>query len=221
MRTPPTIHIKARTLAEAWAKAVKKVMREGIVISTEYGPLSRDVCSLIEVTHPQEEPMLHPQFPTKQKHLQGYLKQWERDYDWKAQGFEYNYLDRLTHPLDQLQAIRELLPQGVSRRRQAITWIPRVDLKSEHPPCLQRIWLRNLGDSQVEVHCTWRSRDLYSAWNTNLIGIIRMLEREILKPNNLKLARLVDFCNSLHIYEADWPDAEKVKPIGVNPQYSL
>ncbi|MDL5503174.1 MAG: hypothetical protein QSU88_08155, partial [Candidatus Methanoperedens sp.] len=71
--------------------------------------------------------MLHPQFPTKELHVKEYLKQWERDYDWKKQGFEYNYMDRLINypsrgkDVDQLKAISELMPQGVSRRRQAIT----------------------------------------------------------------------------------------------------
>jgi len=194
-------------------------------IRTEYGPMSKDICSVIEIREPYAEPMLHPQFPTKELHVKEYLKQWERDYDWKKQGFEYNYMDRLiNYPsrdknVDQLKAIRDLLPQGVSRRRQAITWIPERDLfVKEDQPCLQRLWVRALGDGNAEMHCMWRSRDLFAAWNSNMVGLLTMIKREVLEPNDLKLVKVVDFCNSMHIYEADWEAASKVKPLPKSPQ---
>ena len=200
-------------------------MKHGMEIKTEYGPMSRDICSVIEIREPYAEPMLHPQFPTKEMHVKEYLKQWERDYDWKKQGFEYNYMDRLiNYPsrgkyVDQLKAIKELLPQGVSRRRQAITWIPERDLfVKEDQPCLQRLWVRDIGGGNAELHCMWRSRDLFAAWNSNMVGLLTMIKREVLEPDNLKLVKVVDFCNSLHIYEADWEAASKVKPLPKSPQ---
>jgi thymidylate synthase (methanogen type) len=225
MKYPPTNLIQAVGLADAWAQAVNYVIKHGMEIKTEYGPMSKDICSVIEIREPHAEPMLHPQFPTKEMHVKEYLKQWKRDYDWKKQGFEYNYMDRLINypsrgkDVDQLKAIKELLPQGVSRRRQAITWIPERDLfVKEDQPCLQRLWVRDLGDSNAEMHCMWRSRDLFAAWNSNMIGLLTMIKREVLEPNNLKLVKVVDFCNSLHIYEADWEEASKVKPLPKSPQ---
>lgn len=225
MKYPPTNLIQAAGLADAWAQAVNFVMKNGMEIKTEYGPLSKDICSVIEIREPYAEPMLHPQFPTKELHVKEYLKQWERDYDWKKQGFEYNYMDRLINypsrgkDVDQLKAIKDLLPQGVSRRRQAITWIPERDLfVKEDQPCLQRLWVRAIGDGNAEMHCMWRSRDLYAAWNSNMVGLLTMIKREVLEPNNLKLVKVVDFCNSLHIYEADWESASKVKPLPKSPQ---
>lgn len=225
MKYPPTSLIQAAGLADAWAQAVNYVMKYGIGIKTEYGPMSKDICSVIEIREPYMEPMLHPQFPTKELHVQEYLKQWERDYDWKKQGFEYNYMDRLINypsrgsDVDQLKAIKELLPQGVSRRRQAITWIPERDLfVKEDQPCLQRLWVRNIGEGNAEMHCMWRSRDLFAAWNSNMVGLLTMIRREVLEPNNLTLVKVVDFCNSLHIYEADWEAASKVKPLPKSPQ---
>lgn len=225
MKYPPTNLIQAAGLADAWAQAVNFVMKNGMEIKTEYGPLSKDICSVIEIHEPFLEPMLHPQFPTKELHVKEYLKQWERGYDWKKQGFEYNYMDRLINypsrnkDVDQLKAIKELLPQGVSRRRQAITWIPERDLfVKEDQPCLQRLWVRDIGDGNAEMHCMWRSRDLYAAWNSNMVGLLTMIKREVLEPNNLKLVKVVDFCNSLHIYEADWEVASKVKPLPKSPQ---
>ncbi len=225
MKYPPTNLIQAVGLADAWAQAVNFVMKHGMEIKTEYGPMSRDICSVIEIREPYAEPMLHPQFPTKELHVKEYLKQWERDYDWKKQGFEYNYMDRLINypsrgkDVDQLKAIKELLPQGVSRRRQAITWIPERDLfVKEDQPCLQRLWVRDIGDGNAEMHCMWRSRDLFAAWNSNMVGLLTMIKREVLEPNNLKLIKVVDFCNSMHIYEADWEAASKVKPLPKSPQ---
>lgn len=225
MKYPPTNLIQAAGLADAWAQAVNYVMKNGMMIKTEYGPMSKDICSVIEIREPYMEPMLHPQFPTKELHVKEYLKQWERGYDWKKQGFEYNYMDRLINypsrgkDVDQLKAIRDLLPQGVSRRRQAITWIPERDLfVKEDQPCLQRLWVRAIGEGNAEMHCMWRSRDLYAAWNSNMIGLLTMIKREVLEPNNLKLVKVVDFCNSLHIYEADWEEATKVKPLPKSPQ---
>ncbi|MBU3966065.1 MAG: hypothetical protein KKG76_01630, partial [Euryarchaeota archaeon] len=224
MKYPPTNLIHAVGLADAWAQAVNFVMKNGMQIKTEYGPMSRDICSVIEVREPFAEPMLHPQFPTKELHVKEYLKQWERDYDWKKQGFEYNYMDRLINypsrgtDVDQLKAIRDLLPQGVSRRRQAITWIPERDLfVKEDQPCLQRLWVRALGDGNAEMHCMWRSRDLFAAWNSNMVGLLTMIKREVLEPNELTLVKVVDFCNSLHIYEADWEAASSVKPLPRSP----
>jgi len=225
MKYPPTNLIHAVGLADAWAQAVNFVMKNGMLIKTEYGPMSRDICSVIEIREPFVEPLLHPQFPTKELHVKEYLKQWERDYDWKKQGFEYNYMDRLINypsrgkDVDQLKAIRDLLPQGVSRRRQAITWIPERDLfVKEDQPCLQRLWVRAIGDGNAEMHCMWRSRDLFAAWNSNMVGLLTMIKREVLEPNKLTLVKVVDFCNSLHIYEADWEAASNVKPLPRSPQ---
>lgn len=91
---PPTVHIEAFGLPDAWAQAVKKCMTYGMQKKREYG-MTKDIVSLIEVRNPLSEPLLHGNFPTKKMHLEVYLKQWERGYDWKKQGFKYNYMDRL------------------------------------------------------------------------------------------------------------------------------
>lgn len=256
MHRPPTIFIQAATLPDAWGQAVHEVMKKGMIIKTEYGPASRDVCSLIEITHPYENPMLHPDFPTKIQHTEEYLKQWKRNYDWIGQGFDYNYMDRLIHYpkprvqcdeeysrernargkedigyyynkdpqvgnpmfMDQIAEISAKINKGISRRVQAITWIPSRDLfVKEDQPCLQRLWMRNLGDGNAELHAMWRSRDLFTAWNSNMAGLLTMVYCEILQPNQIKLIKVIDFCNSLHIYEADWDAALKVRKLPPNP----
>ena len=230
MATPSTILVEGFTLADAWQKLVKEVMKNGTVLPTEYGPKSKDLCALTVVRHPYSDPTLHPSFPTRELHLAEYIKQFDRNYDWRKQGFTYTYMDRFTHypvdnpfaqdkieEFDQLALLKNQLTDSFGRRNQIITWVPVVDDMNDEPPCLQRIWMRRLNDTDVEMHCDWRSRDLFTAWNSNYIAILTMIKREILDPLNLKLVKLVDFCDSLHIYDTDWEEASKIKTVAVCP----
>ncbi|HID26341.1 MAG TPA: hypothetical protein EYP22_00605 [Methanosarcinales archaeon] len=223
-KSPPNLDIEETSFPNAWARAVRFVMNFGIVLPTEYDNKSKDVCSRItligDAIKQIEKMELHPQFPTKKSHLKEYLIQFTREYDWKKQGFEYTYMDRLSnyHNIDQLELLKNNIHRVGSRRLIAITWRPGQDWNTEHPPCLQLIWVRQLKDKGAEVHLNWRSRDLFSAWMSNIIAIVDMLIREVLKPNDLKIIKLVDFCNSLHIYDRDWESAKKVRLVPVNPQ---
>jgi len=269
---PPTIHIQSIGLADAYYKLIHTCLKEGTLKWRFYGkPVQTlDIISLTEINKPLLEPMLHPNFPTKQNHLREYEKEWERGYSWKKQGFEYNYTDRLikypispdfgnlididneyyhkspetdSYFIDQLSVIRDKISKRiakggdclVSNRDQIITWIPDRDMfVDEDQPCMQRLQVfvykypnnsygRYINETtsetkgKAEFHVTWRSRDLYSAWNSNMIALIKTMNREIFEPNNLEIIRVIDFCNSLHIYEGDWEAASGVKPVLINP----
>jgi len=269
---PPTKLIKATGLADAYYQLVSTCLKEGAEKKRFYGkPVNTyDIVSLTEINHPTLEPMLHKDFPTKLLHLAEYEKQWNRKYDWKKQGFEYNYMDRLIRyptvfhqiygnssmqnieyneyyhksdlipSVDQLKVIRENIAKRIKRggdclvsnRDQVITWIPDRDMfVPEDQPCLQRIQFfiyeyplyekdnTLYKKGKAEFHCMWRSRDGFAAWNSNMIGLIKMLMKEIFEPNNLELIRVVDFCNSFHLYESDWESAALVKPQTINPQF--
>ncbi len=265
-KIPPTEHIVANGLPDAYYKLVSTCLKEGAIKKRFYGkPVNTyDIISLTEINYPMLTPMIHPDFPTKQLHQAEYNKQWNRDYDWKKQGFEYNYMDRLIkYPpvdmnmdrefgsryyrigsqnlvsIDQLEVIRENITKRiakggdclVSNRDQAITWIPDRDMfVSEDQPCMQRIQFfvyefpYNTLDREVrqfkgkaEFHVEWRSRDGFAAWNSNMEALIKMLIKEIFEPNNLELIRVIDICNSFHIYEGDWESAKSVKPAVLPP----
>ena len=258
---PPTVNIQAVSFPEAWYKAVKECMKNGALKKRFYDkPVNtKDIISLIEVQDPLREPMLHQDFPTRELHLQEYIKQFERGYDWKKQGFAYNYVDRLinypiteissrsdgyfkingrpfTNSIDQIKAIKDKISDRikkggdclVSNRDFVITWTPERDLfVSEDQPCLQSIqffiysfpaiYENDIIPGKGEFIVHWRSRDLYSAWNSNMIALTLFLKKEVFDPNNIKIMRCIDFCGSLHIYESDWESAKKVKPVAVNP----
>lgn len=255
-KVPPVISIQAHGLPDAWYKAIKECINHGAINTRDYGkPVkTKVIVSTIEIGNPLYEPMLHEDFPTKELHLKEYIKQWERGYDWKKQGFEYNYMDRLIkyprtdidsdksgyyktknindQTIDQLKIIRERIANRitishngdcfVSNRDQIVTWVTERDLVAdEDQPCMQRLQIfiysypKMDGDILIpgkgEFHVDWRSRDLFAAWNSNMVGLTLMLKREIFDPNNIKIIRCVDHCSSLHIYEGNWEEAEKVK----------
>jgi thymidylate synthase len=228
MKLPPTILIQEDDFHNAWARAVRYVLRDGRKITigdaSEPKPI-RDACMLFELTGDAirqiEDRELHPQFPFQ--HIDPYCKQFTREY--LSQYIEKPDQERflaMYGDLDQMARLRKCLATQMdtrigSNRDQVVTWQAKTDLGSASPPCLQRIWIRYLGDQSVEVHLTWRSRDLYTAWQVNIVAIIDMLNREVIRPNNCRIVKLVDYADSLHIYESD-KDAERVKLLPASPQ---
>jgi len=85
-------------------------------------------------------------------------------------------------------------------------------------PCLQRIWIRHEGNKKISVKTTFRSHDLYSAWMANMVGIIDMINREVIQPVGAEITQIVEKNDSLHIYGSDIENARRVKLVPVNPQ---
>ena len=225
---PKNYEAEETDFADAWQNAVRFCMKNGYKIDTEYNQESLDMCSYITLSgraiHQIKGRQLHKKFPTKGRHLQEYIKQFTPEFD--ASKFEYTYYDRLiNYPVNmdgvlyrnQLEHIKINLKN--SRRLQVITWDPNIDLYSEHPPCLQSIQLRVLQEpdtdnhmlsrGRVEVFLNWRSRDLYSAWMSNLIGIVFMIYNEIL-DNKYEIVKITDYTTMMHINENDWQAARLV-----------
>jgi thymidylate synthase (methanogen type) len=101
--------------------------------------------------------------------------------------------------IDQIEyIIRKLKEKPYSRRAQAITWRPLVDPFHIDPPCLQRIYMRVKEDKLI-MQTTWRSRDLFRAWEANVNGMIR-IQKYVADQLDLEIGHYLDFSNSLHIY---------------------
>jgi len=245
MKYPTTLLINETNFHTAWTRSICHVINNGIDLiigdASEPKPIT-DACVLFELTGDAirqiEARELHPQFPFQ--HIDPYCEEFTREYQEKYLNFEedqkfsYTYFDRLTNyntsrmgyttfTTDQIETLDRYLSMQISdeissNRDQAITWRVDDDLGNDSAPCLQRIWIRYLGNNNVEVHLTFRSHDLFSAWQANMIAIIEMLNREIIKPNNCKIVKIIEFNDSLHIYKSDFAAAKKVKSIPVNPQ---
>jgi thymidylate synthase (methanogen type) len=97
--------------------------------------------------------------------------------------------------IDQIEyIIRVLKEKPYSRRAQAITWRPLGDPFHIDPPCLQRIYMR-VKDDKLIMHTTWRSRDLFRAWEANVNGMIR-IQKYVADQLDLKMGHYLDFSNS-------------------------
>jgi thymidylate synthase (methanogen type) len=94
--------------------------------------------------------------------------------------------------------IQKLKEKPYSRRAQAITWRPLVDPFHIDPPCLQRIYMRIKGGKLI-MQTTWRSRDLFRAWEANVNGMIR-IQKFVANQLDVSIGHYLDFSNSLHIY---------------------
>jgi thymidylate synthase (methanogen type) len=94
--------------------------------------------------------------------------------------------------------VKKLKESPYSRRAQAITWRPLVDPFHIDPPCLQRIYMR-IKNEKLIMQTTWRSRDLFRAWEANVNGMIR-IQKYVADELNVGIGHYLDFSNSLHIY---------------------
>jgi thymidylate synthase len=101
--------------------------------------------------------------------------------------------------LNQLKPIIKKLKQSpYSRRCQAITWRPYSDPFRDDPPCLQRLWFRVI-DGKLTLQTSWRSRDLFKAWQSNVNGMIH-IQKMVADELGVEMGPYVDFSNSLHLY---------------------
>jgi len=102
--------------------------------------------------------------------------------------------------------VNKLKESPYSRRAQAITWRPLVDPYHEDPPCLQRIYMR-IKDGKLLMQTTWRSRDLFRAWEANVNGMIH-IQKNIADQLGVEVGHYVDFSNSLHIYGSTFSEVK-------------
>ena len=187
---------------------------------------------------------VHPQYFMQGESLKTYCRQltregvaaWAALPDGDSHKSTYNYLElfvnypRIFGPgtIDQMQILKENLSEQIdnditSNRTQAITWQPEKHAKDHEPPCLQRVQIRYLGkDAQendfVEVGYDWRSRDLGRAFPSNIPCVTAAINREAIIPNKCRIARIIDYSASLHIYKEFWEEARGIKPVAINPQ---
>ncbi|HBG77838.1 MAG TPA: hypothetical protein DDW84_03165 [Phycisphaerales bacterium] len=243
MSNIPVISIDAGCLPEAWEAAVLAVWDDGIEIKTAYDkpgdPPSKDATVMITVAEPFAEPRIHKNFPGGPEELESYRQEvvdgihdhWidpaagKWTYTYHERLFAYSPVEDIRNPkspkpfikINQIQYIIDSLAETTfSRRSQAITWMPTADVKTDDPPCLQRIWCRLIENSTggfcLNMNTHWRSRDLYKAWFMNAYAmtdlqkiIAEKISAKIKKP--VTIGRYVDITDSLHIYGSYFRDA--------------
>jgi thymidylate synthase len=221
----PALFVEAKTVPEAWEKAVLAVWNDGIGIKTEYDkedePKSKDCTMMISIIDPLSEPRIHRAFPGglddlevyRQEVVYGIHDHWinpeegKWTYTYHKRLFEY---DTEGKTIDQIEYIVSKLAEAPhSRRGQAITWNTGLDPFTDDPPFLQRIWCRvvtaDSGELFLNMNTHWRSRDAYKASFMNIFALTD-LQREIAESLSQKIdkpvsvGRYVDITDSFHIY---------------------
>lgn len=233
MRTLKTILLKGDDVMELWMKLLRYCLKNESEarFGDEDNPkkIGAEICSRVVLEKKAIDQLINgvalgddPRLPFGRGAIQAYINEYTLQYieeqaklpDGHPQKFSYTYYDRLrrypvgSKTIDQIADLRDNVARQInsgvfSNRHQAITWVPEWDIMSTEPPCLQRIWVSTIDKQSIEMHLDWRSRDLYGAWHVNLIAIVSMLCRDIALPNGVKIARVVDSCDSLHIYAGD------------------
>jgi thymidylate synthase len=221
----PVIKVCAKTLPEAWERAVVGAWEDGLSLMTEYDkprdPASRDCTMIMVIEEPFSEPRIHRAFPGSLEDLEIYRQEvvngihdhWIKPEEGK---WTYTYHQRLFNytigkeAVDQIgYMIDKLAKVPHTRRAQAITWNALKDPKTDDPPCLQRIWCR-LVDLEREgfslnMNTHWRSRDAYKASFMNIFALTdlqRSMAEAISKATRkpVRVGRYVDISDSFHIY---------------------
>lgn len=236
LQLAPKFSIETGDFHFAWLKAMQNVLKgTDIIFGSKKDPKrARDSIHEISMTGNAIEQILagklHPKFTFKSiaQYRQEFEPEFLKKYDeWPPEKkFTYLYIDRiLRYPtidgvINQLDALRDQIAiqideRIVSNRCQAITWNPPIDLDSNASPCLQRIWQRPYFDKEtdaiwIDLQNDWRSRDLFNAWQPNLIALVCMLDKYVYKPNGCQIGRVIDRINSLHIYQGDVEQAKVI-----------
>ena len=163
------------------------------------------------------------------KHIKPYVEQFTYKYWWETHEtseFAYTYFDRLANHcgIDQLDCLSDGLKtqmiDGISsNRNHAVTWMADIDSGNKNPPCLQSINVRYVGDNQADMHLYWRSRDAFTAWQSNIIAVTYMINRFVAEPNDCEIRRIYDACSHYHVYETDLAAARDIRGMGPQNQY--
>jgi thymidylate synthase len=226
----PIVQVTAKTLPEAWERAVVRTWEIGANIPTQYDkpadPMSRDALAVITVTDPMAEPRIHRAFPGgivelecyRQEVVDGIHDHWV---DPAAGKWEYTYHERLAaysvpgleKPINQMDYVIQALAEAPhTRRAQAITWKPWEDAGISDPACLQRLWFRVFGDKLV-MNIHMRSNDAFKAAFMNMYAFTdlqRMIAEKLSErlEREIRVGQYTHIADSFHIYGAYFEEFE-------------
>jgi thymidylate synthase len=232
----PVLHVEADCIARAWEESLLLLHQKGCELRTQYDkpgdPPSKDA-TMITITEPLKEPMIHRDFPGGPDDLQEYVMEvleGIKDHlvrDQRDPGdtrWEYTYHQRLfgyavptLEPIDQIELIcRNLAETPYTRRAQAITWKVWEDNDCYDPACLQSVWCRMTeenGAAILSMNVRFRSNDAYKAAFMNIFALVEMQRRIAARVSELsgrkvELGRYCHMADSYHLYGSYFQEFE-------------
>jgi thymidylate synthase len=99
---------------------------------------------------------------------------------------------------------------GHTRRAQAITWCPWIDMDIADPPCLQSLSFRvqnYSGAFKLNMIVRFRSNDLYKAYPSNAIALVGIQEI-VAKAIGLPVGSYTHISDSMHLYGSYFKEIE-------------
>jgi len=205
------LNIKKKNVSTVYEELVKKVLHEGIEMTTEDGQKCKEIMNVnIEITDVNDR-TISKHYPLGEKAIESYTKQLLEGnetnfvYDYHERIFEYPD-DEKIQTLDQVkEVIRKLNNNKNSRRAVIITWNPYIDNYVKDVPCLQYVQFL-IRDNKLYMTVLFRSNDLNLAFHSNVLGLIA-LGQMVADKLNVKFERYFHHSVSMHIYyERDQDD---------------
>jgi thymidylate synthase len=119
----------------------------------------------------------------------------------------YSYGDRLLEKNQIKNVINKLTEKPLTMAGMMSIWYPE-DLIKGNSPCLTQIWVRASTDRKLDMTATFRSNDMFRAWQFNAYAL-RALQIQI--ANELKMipGLLTTVSFSAHIYQKDFENIRK------------
>jgi len=172
----------------------------------------------IEITHPENRPLLDEKAPYDMKYVQWYALR----YLWSGtiEDETYTYGSRLRKPIDQIEeAIKRYLEEQRDRQITLVIRFPidikkRLGNKTHEPPCLSLIDTE-IYDGKLHLTCYFRSWDAYAGLPANIAGIQlfnEALVSEINRRGNLTIetGKLIFHSKNCHIYKRQYKLVEEL-----------
>jgi len=213
------VQITAFDCPDAWFKALSAIWKEGDLFHVGFGSEETETKKLnltIEISHPENRPLVSDKAPCDFKYVQGYAL----EYLWCGEMREdevYTYGSRLKNPVDQVEeAIKRHVQEQRDRQITLVIRRPQDifkfkdsdnDEKSE-PPCLSLIDTEIL-DGQMHLTCYFRSWDAYGGLPANIAGLQLFNEAFVSEINErsgleLKTGKLIFHSKNCHIYQRQY-----------------
>lgn len=198
------ILVKSYNFAVAHYKLVHNLVMFGDKLKTDYDkesePESLDSPVAIEVQRPWDEPVFSKCVYDSRESLLRYRDEVVYgSIDHLASKLSYTYHDRFCDQLGGV--IDEIKRNPYTRRAQWITWQTDKDLGAEYPPCHQRGWIR-VKAGRLDLHTTWRSRDIFKAWGSNVFAFAH-LHKWLAEQTGYPPGDYLEWIDSAHIYGRD------------------
>jgi thymidylate synthase len=209
------VKITAFDCPDAWFKTLNQIWNEGDIFKVSYGSETTETKKLnlsIEISHPENRPLVSDKAPCDVKYVQGYAL----EYLWcgEKQDETYTYGSRLNYPVNQIEeAVKRYVEEQRDRQVTMVIRLPEdikkyIGTKRHEPPCLSLIDTEIL-DDKMHLTCYFRSWDAYAGLPANIAGLQLFNEAFVKEINSrgelsLETGKLIFHSKNCHVYERQY-----------------